>query len=276
MIDSALAREFMETGRSESCPVIDVHTHYGPFRAIYFPVSGGEKLLRAMDRCGCRLILSAHHTALFDMQRGHDEMAREMRRLNGRVCGYVCYNPCYPELARRELGRIDSDPGFVGIKCLSSYHKVPLDDPRYEPAFEFANERGLPALLHTWGGDRYCGPDFWPALAEKYPNVTFFMGHSGFGQWDDAFAHARTYPNVYLELCAAFTVRGMIERAVAACGPGKLLFGTDFPWFDFHYGLGCVLFADISDEDRRRILYRNAARVLSERGILRAGGGVGV
>ena len=48
---------------------------------------------------------------------------------------------------------------------------------------------------------------------------------------------------------------------VDAVGSQKVLFGTDLPWFEEHFGIGCVVLAHISDEDRRNILYRNAERL---------------
>jgi predicted TIM-barrel fold metal-dependent hydrolase len=44
----------------------------------------------------------------------------------------------------------------------------------------------------------------------------------------------------------------------------KIIYGTDFPWFSQPYCIGTVLGADITDEDRRNILYRNAMRILGE------------
>ena len=268
MIGSPIVKEFVQTGRSEKCPVIDVHTHYGPFRGIYFPRHSDEDVLETLDRCGVRLMISAHHAAFQDMKRGHDDISRAAKAAPGRLYAYVCYNPCYPEAAEPELKRLDSDPAFVGIKFLSSYHEAALTDPRYEPALALADERHLPVLMHTWGGNKYCSPDLWPELAERYPNAVFFMGHAGFGQWDDAIRHADRYLNVNLELCAAYAQRGFLEKAVAGCGADKLLFGTDLPWFDPHYGIGCVIFADIDDEARYKILYGNAERLLTECGII--------
>jgi len=41
-----------------------------------------------------------------------------------------------------------------------------------------------------------------------------------------------------------------------------VLFGDDLPWFDPTYATGCVLFAHITDEDKRAILYRSATALL--------------
>ena len=41
----------------------------------------------------------------------------------------------------------------------------------------------------------------------------------------------------------------------------KILYGDDLPWFNPHYGIGCVLFSRISDEARHAILHENAERI---------------
>jgi len=41
----------------------------------------------------------------------------------------------------------------------------------------------------------------------------------------------------------------------------KILFGTDLPWFDPMCGIGCVVFARISETARRKILRENALRL---------------
>jgi len=68
---------------------------------------------------------------------------------------------------------------------------------------------------------------------------------------------------VYLDLAAVFECRGTIELFVARGASRRLLFGTDLPWFSPLHGIGCVLSAEISDEDRRNIFHRNAELLLA-------------
>ncbi len=95
--------------------------------------------------------------------------------------------------------------------------------------------------------------------------MTFIMGHSCFPEFDKAFALAREFPNVYLELTACERMPAFVDRAVHEVGAHKLLFGTDLPWFDPNFSIGCVLFADIDDDERRAILHSNAERLLKLR-----------
>ncbi len=70
--------------------------------------------------------------------------------------------------------------------------------------------------------------------------------------------------HIDLELTAVLDNRGAIERLAGEVGSDRLLFGTDLPWFSPHQGIGALLSAAISDEDRHNILHRNAARLLGE------------
>jgi uncharacterized protein len=259
--DSRLCEAFLAEGRAADCPVIDAHAHYGPYQGIYFPDRGeAESMLRMMDRAGIVRTVCAAHSALVDPERGHEVMAEVLERYPGRFAAYYCINPNYPEQAR-QAARIADRPGFVGYKFLSDYHRYPITGPNYVPALEYADSHHLPILFHTWGGSPFDGPKLWPEVAERYPNATLIMGHSGYGEWDLALELGKKYDNVYLELCAAYSVNGVVERMVREVGSHKVLYGEDLPWFDPHYAIGCVLLSHIADEDRHNILHRNAERI---------------
>jgi len=259
---SELAKEFMAKGRADSCPVIDMHGHLGPYQGIYFPNPSPEAMMRTMDRAGVRMVVSSSHAALIDPKRGNRLMAEVIRKYPDRFRGYWCINPNYHERMDEDIREFSETEGFVGFKFLSDYHKHPITGPKYEPALKHADENKLLILMHTWGGSLYDSPSMVSTLAENYPNVTFLMGHSGYGDWETSIQVARDHANAYLELCSAYRVNGLLEWMVQDAGSRKILFGTDLPWFDPHYGIGCILFSKIRDEDRHNILHRNAEGLL--------------
>lgn len=53
----------------------------------------------------------------------------------------------------------------------------------------------------------------------------------------------------------------IVEYFVEEVGSERILFGTDLPWFDPAYGIGCVVSARITDRDRYSILCGNARRI---------------
>lgn len=258
---NALTQAFVADGKSGDCPVINTHAHFGPYKAIYFPRSAPERVIEMMDGAGIRWLIAAAHEALTDTQLGNRNYAEIIARYPDRLKGYWAINPLYPDRVEREVAEYDQFAGFVGFKFLSDYYVYPITGDAYKPALEYANEHKLPILLHTWGGSQCDGPALWPQVAAAYPNVTFLMGHAGFGEWQLASEIARDYPNVYLELTAAYSVRGALNIMVEVAGSEKITFGDDHPWFDPRYGIGCILFAGLTEDDCRNILYRNAERI---------------
>lgn len=267
---SLLAREFAETGGLSSQPIIDAHTHMGPFYGTYLPEAHLDTMLQTMDRKNIEWIISAPHSALFDPIGGNSEIRGAMKQYPDRICGYYVVNPHYDHDLERDLEQFDRVGGYVGFKLLPDYHKYPLTGEKFRRIYEFADERGLLLLSHTWGHSPYNPPQMIGELASRYGNIQFLLGHSAPGETDYAIELAKRQPNVYLELCDTGRLNGMVEKMVRAASSEKVVFGTDFPWYDPHYMLGSVLFSGIGDDDIRNIIYHNAKRLV---GKIRKGSG---
>jgi predicted TIM-barrel fold metal-dependent hydrolase len=138
--------------------------------------------------------------------------------------------------------------------------------------WSFARERRLPVLAHTWGGN-LTGLD---KVAARFPDVAFLMAHSGSGFAYDAYLKAAaSSPNLYLDLTYSREHTNMIEHMVRTAGARRVVWGSDAPTFSLSQQIGKVLFARIPDEEKRLILYDNAARLfgLEVPGGKRLGGG---
>ena len=262
--DTPLVHEFAEKGFSEECPVYDMHGHMGTWKGIWFPRPDAEDMVYSMDRAGVRLLCFAPHASLFAPDVGNAPAIEAVRRFPDRLRAYLSVNPNYPDAVSRDLATFDSHRDiYVGLKVLAGYHNMTMGAPAYESAFAFADERKLLVLMHTWGGSPTCGPEVVRKLAAKYPGAQLLCGHSFHGAWDDAVALAREFPNVWLELTAVLdNDRGAIEKFASAGLSNRMLFGTDLPWFAPHRGIGAILSADITDDDRHNILHRNAEGLL--------------
>lgn len=260
---SKLAREFAETGRLSSLSVIDMHTHMGPFYGTYLPEANLDRMLETMDRENIEWIISAPHSALFDPIAGNSEIRDAMSRHPGRIYGYYAFNPHYGDDLAHDLAEYERIGGYVGFKVLPDYHKYPLTGEKYRPIYEYAQEHSLLLLSHTWGHSPYNPPQMIGELARKYDKITFLLGHSAPGETDYAIELAAALPNVYLELCDTGRINGIIRKMVAKATSGKVLYGTDFPWYDPNYMLGSVLFSGIGDDDIGNIIHHNAVRLLN-------------
>lgn len=269
-VPGSLAEKFMMRDWSADstepfpCPVYDMHGHMGAHYAIYFNRCEPDKMVQHLRRCGIRHLVFSHHQVLwgnmtnsqvFDIVSQYPDVLRF----------YVGLNPHRPEQNKRDFELYESfKPFVVGLKTLPGYYKLPATDKKYEPMFIFANEHKLPFLFHTWGHAQFNGVPDMLEVAKRYPDITFFMGHSFSGDWEGAKRVADECPNAYFELTSLPGQTGVIERLVKDIGSKRIIFGTDMPWFDELQHIGGVLSADITDEDKENILYRNVERLLGK------------
>ncbi len=261
---SELSEKFIRDGKSDDCPVIDIHGHMGNWSGIYFPYAEPDQMIDRMDMAGVQLVVFSHHSGLASPEVMNEPAVQAVRQYPDRLKAYCTINPLYPEIVKRELDSYDKLDGiYVGIKLHGDFHDMPYDHPTYAHIWEFANEKELLVLIHTWAASGNCNGQIVRRIAEKYSRVRLIMGHSLHDDWDSAVELANDFNNVFLDLCAVLDERsGVLEKFVNEAGSEKVFFGTDIPWFGFHYYIGAVLAADITDKDRRNILYCNARRLL--------------
>ncbi len=288
MNQSPIVHEYMEHGRSESCPIYDMHGHIGPFYGGYLPASQIDFMRRQMKRCGVKKMLCSHHIALnYDMDRGNRQMQKILDDYPDEFLGYWLINPNHPDLIARDLRQFDQTRHFVGLKFWPDYHLTPVDSPPYADALRYGNDHHLLVKVHTFGHSPFNNPDQFGSVAARYPKATFLMAHCGYGQWEQSAKLASELPNVYLDITSivvaidfkampmgtfmttgagagAEQVNGVIEYFCQTAGSQKIVFGSDLPWYSQHYHAGAVLFARISDDDRHNILHRNAKQLLKE------------
>lgn len=261
-----LAGRFWEQGRLEDCPIYDMHGHMGTHNKIYFKRSDAAGMVAHMKRAGVKRLIFCHHYTLMGAGFRNAEMVPICAEYPEYLRMYVGINPHYPEYIREDLAQFDKwRPYAAGLKLLADYHHVSVADKRYEYALSFASERQLPVLFHTWGGAVYNGYEDMRRVADRYPGLIMFVGHSLSGDWDNAIKLVKEAPGkVYLELTALPGLRGVLERLVSGVGSERMLFGTDLPWFDEFQAIGGVLSAQISDEDKRNIFYRNTENLFGK------------
>ena len=72
----------------------------------------------------------------------------------------------------------------------------------------------------------------------------------------------RQYPNVYLELCFSPCPRALVEELVTAGLEDKLIWGSDAIFMDGAQQIGRVVFAQITPQQKAKILGLNARKAL--------------
>lgn len=252
-----------KTGRPLSdCLVIDAHAHLGVAPGFPYVDSSLESLIGAMDRLGIDRVYLSSTMAVFGLDRaGNDQILEAVYRYPERIRGYMALNPGYADKILPEMERCYA-AGLRAVKIWSYGAREGLryDHPNYEHIFRFADERELPILAHTWGGEL----DQLDAAFRKYTRINWLLAHTGSQDLPKYIRVAKEFERVYLETCFSRCPRGLIERLVAEVPLHKIIWGTDQTFMNAAHQLGRVLTAQITPEQKRAILGANAACVLEK------------
>jgi predicted TIM-barrel fold metal-dependent hydrolase len=143
-----------------------------------------------------------------------------------RVHGFVCINPKLGAAALRML-EDGLRHGCRGVKLAPIVHQFDFTEPVLAEVAAACGERGFPLYTHVLPQPGRTTADF-AALCRRHPGTNFILGHMGFGPGDaDAIDFAAELANLYLETSLGNFL--IIRDALARLGPGKLIFGSEFP-----------------------------------------------
>jgi len=226
-------------------------------------------LLREMDELGIvRSVLLPIDFPVWS--RNSEQWLKVAKNHQPRFVGFGSVHPYQPHLEAR-LDRLVA-MGARGVKVHPAVQMVPPEDKRAMRLYHLCGQRRLPVLFH-------CGPvdiesaagrrmsqvhRYEKALAEN-PETTFVLGHSGALQMREALAFGRRYPNTYFEI-ASQSISG-VRQLCAEAPPGRLLFGTDWPFYHQAIGLAKVFLATEGDDKlRRAVLSGNAEKLFGAAG----------
>jgi predicted TIM-barrel fold metal-dependent hydrolase len=183
-----------------------------------------------------------------------------------RLIPFGSVHPLSPMSRRRvkKLARL----GARGLKVHPASQYFYPNDPKAMAVYGACEEAGLPVFWH-------CGPvgielersrhmsqvRFYEEPIAAFPEVTFFLGHSGALQYEEAIVLARRYPNTVMDLSSQglTAVRAIIESV----DHDRIVYGSDWPFYHQALGIARVLLATEGDGAlRRKLLHDNAARFL--------------
>ena len=170
--------------------------------------------------------------------------------------------------------------GELGLQ----YFGIAPDDPRLEPYYSALEEMGVPLALHTGlgppGAPHSFAPRFRttlgrPSLLEpvlvRHPDLKVYLMHAGWPYVAETIAMMYIYPKLHADIgvlawalpTAAF--HDALQKLVNAGFGDRLLFGTDQMLWPGALGLAIEKVKAVpflTDQQRRDILYNNAARFL--------------
>ena len=236
--------------------VMDTHAHLG--MNVDFVVMDGsvEGMLRCKDKMGIDLTaISSIPGTIGGWTKGNDEVIEAVQKYPNRFLGYVTVNAHDPDSVVSECERC-WDAGFKALK-LHTGQKLNYDHPNIQPALEFANDKGCPIPCHVWGREL----DHMEPLIEKYSKSIWLLAHAGCADKEKYVKVAHNHENAVLETCYSRCPKGLLEYFVDEGLENKTLWGSDADFYASTHQFGRVLFAELSEEIKKKMLCDNARRV---------------
>lgn len=249
--------------------VIDCHVHptaakgEGPERCA-------EEMLRFADRMGIEWLGTSlgpnfiQQPTPAEIEADNDFNARLIACHPDRFFGYANLNPNFLSHSLAELERRVADGPFHGIKL---WVAICCDHPSVDAICDRAAELRAPILQHTFfrtGGNMSgeSSPADIAELAARHPDATFIAAHAGLN-WERGIRAVARQANVLVDTCGFDPEAGYTEMAVRWLGAERVVYGSDAAGRSFASQLAKVYGADITDEDRRRILRGNMRDLLN-------------
>ena len=155
--------------------------------------------------------------------------------------------------------------GLKGVKLHPDIQAFKIDDYRCLKIYELCEEKGLAILMHT-GDSRYdySNPNRMLPILEIYTNLTVIGAHlGGWSMWEEAKEKLAGHKNFYVDTCSCFPFMKK-EKAlelIRRYGADKVLFGTDYPMWDYKRELDYFLSLGLDESEKESILNINAKKL---------------
>jgi predicted TIM-barrel fold metal-dependent hydrolase len=170
-------------------------------------------------------------------------------------------NPNDGQAALDEIRRAATEWGMRVLKIMPAIYQVHLTGALAQSLMTLARELSLVVNIHS--GSEISHPLAVGALCRRFPEVTVLMDHMGYREWtSDAVEAARDNPNLYLGTTIAAFEPSVVERAVRALGPERVVYGSNWPNCYSDLAVEAIRRAKLGAETEALVLGGNLARIL--------------
>lgn len=257
-------------------PIIDCHTHVFPAKIAQRAVQAiGDFYDIPMTRTGAmnELYTEAKQAGvekiLITSTATKSEQVRPINDFlkisQDEYEGFFAFGTLFPEMPERDMeAEIERmvEMGMYGVKLHPDFQNIKADSDGMKRIARLVAGK-LPVLIHA-GDSRYdfSNPDRIRNLIESAPpEFILIAAHfGGYSVWDDASTKLVGYDNLYVDTCSSleFLEPARALELIELYGEDKVLFGTDYPMWNYKDELARIERLGIAPDKLKKILYSNA------------------
>jgi hypothetical protein len=260
-------------------PIIDTHTHprINDRHQMSASRHTADDYAGRVSRTGvvkAAALTIAHEGRLPETADDNDGVLALSVQFDGFFFPACSVHPRDGEAALDELDRVAA-AGARWLKLHPNTQEFDVDDAAVRPVVARAGERGLPVLFDAHSPFDPAQPGKFVKLAVECPDTTLILAHAHGQRFADLLVYdtLNKYPwwrrNVYVDISATATQLAggpFAEQFVwvlRKIGIDRVLFGSDYPFFDPAEAVDAVRSLGFSDTEQAQILHDNAAALLA-------------
>ncbi|MCD4812366.1 amidohydrolase family protein [bacterium] len=265
-------------------PVIDFHVH------VYPDNLAAQVISELTQSCGFQACFDGTVSGLKAMMRGCGvtqsviqpvaTKVSQVRPINqwsshlNRESGIRAFGSLHPEM---DTQAVKTEVAFIkenhlpGVKMHPEYQNFHPDEDRMEKIYCALEQAKCMLLLHA-GMDLGFHPPVKATperifqVLKSFPGLTVIAAHlGGYGLWDQVMKYL-VNQNVWLDTAYCFGKTPLPEayEIIQAHGCDKILFGSDAPWGDQGQHVQHLESLPLSEMEKQRIFFGNAAVLLEK------------
>lgn len=239
------------------------------------PLEAPSTTLERMDAAGIRtaVVQGRDVETTFGFRVPNEEIADFVEKAPDRLVGLAGIDPNKGRRAIDELRRCVQEFGFLGASVDPYMHRVPIDDRRMWPIYDYCQSRGLIVNLTAGPGAGIksvsiddARPGRLNVVANAFPELRIVMSHGGYPWVLEMIAMAMRHPNVYMEASAYEQMPGADAYREAANGvlKSKMMFASAHPYLQFEDRIKIYQEWELDEDAYEAVMAGNATRLLDE------------
>ncbi len=190
----------------------------------------------------------------------------------------ICFGTVHPEFAEfKEEIKWLKENGFLGIKFHPDYQDFFVDDKKMYPFYDSIAKNDMIILFHS-GVDPafmppyHCTPKRLQRVLKDFSGAKIIAAHMGGYRFFEETLECLIGEDVYLDTSFFFGEVDIEspEEIFRKHGIEKILFATDSPWKEQKREVEYVDSLRLSEEEKEKIFWKNAQRLLGLKIVLRA------
>jgi predicted TIM-barrel fold metal-dependent hydrolase len=203
--------------------LFDAHTHLGGNDPDGFRLEA-DALLDALSAANSRAVVFPMNEPDGDYRGANRTVIADAAASSGRLVPFCRLDPYREPVAEAS---VCVEEGARGIKLHPRAERFDLDLPAVGEIFGFAEDRGLPVLVHSGGGMAPLAGHVL-ALTTEFPEVPLILAHAGISDLTALWRRVDDCPNLFFD--SSWWNAADLLALFALVPPGRVLYGSDMPY----------------------------------------------